>query len=390
MATDPDYGLEPAVLPSANPYGLEVAAGQSNAGSPPIGAQPLNTAPLKPGESIYKRYAPPQSKEAVEGVIANQFPPIGATIGDMAGGPIGSAAGAAVGTLAQPLLTGQKEDYGKAAENALLYGGTSKVLSMVPDAMGKLADWFGIGAKTPMEEYQAANEALGIRKTQIRGPLGATDPNDFQGIPGRSVVERAGVTGKELAKMTPFEQAAKIAPAWKSAASEISAVADAATQNGVTFDAGKSLTQAIGKMDSPQMQDQALKIVKDTAQKLGVPEDWRAATPNDVLQLRRALYDNLPARYRNVVYGAVSGDLKAAVPQLGPADQAYSELRAAMDAIKSKQQAFIAKPQPSPAAQVWNAIPQPIRRALPGAALIGTGMALPSAYRTIHDLLVGQ
>jgi hypothetical protein len=354
------------------------------------GAQPLNNAPIRTGESLYKRYAPPQSAEAVKGVIANQFPPIAATIGEMAAGPIGAAAGAAAGTLAQPALTGQKEDYGKAAENALLYGGTSKVLSMVPDAMGKLADWFGIGTKTPMQEYQAANEALGISKKQIRGPLGATDPNDFQGIPGRSVVERAGVTGAELSKMTPFEQAAKIAPAWRSAGSEVDAIADLATTHGVTFDAGKSVTQAIGKMDSPQMQDQALKVIKDTADKLGVPQDWRAATPNDVLQLRRALYDNLPARYRGPVYGAITGDLKAAVPQLGPADQAYSELRGAMDAIKSKQQAFIQKPQPSAAEQAWNAIPTPIRRALPGAALIGTGMAMPSAYDKLHALLMGQ
>lgn len=338
------------------------------------GAQPVRNVALRPGESIYRRYST-ISPEATKEKIAENLPPVGATIGEMAGGPLGSAIGGGVGTLAEPLITGGKEDYGKAAENALLYGATSyglqKVGPMLGNAYDKVARFIGVGPKSAPELWQAANEAVGASKRAISLPTGATGPEQAYVNPGQTLVERAGLDPKQLAKMTPFEQAQTIGPHWRAAGAEVDAIADTATKNGVTLDAGKSLTQALKNVDSPQIQQRMTDIMADTGQQLGI-QDWRKATPNEMLELRRATWDNLgKTKYGPSLYGALTRDLKDAVPQMVPADQAYSGYMGAMDSINDKQAASMVKSEPSGLAKVWASLPAPIRQYLPGAATTG-------------------
>lgn len=379
-----------ALVPKADALDFSDALVPKVTSPPPLPASVTGAiANPKPGTSIHWQNPPgtrAERKQATDQVLAGSAPAVGSAVGDLAG-PSGAAAGAFVGTMAEPLFVGGKPDMGKAVENAAIYGGTSYGLGLLGDAASKISSWFGLGAKTAPEEWQAINDALGVSRTQIKGPLGATSPDDMWGIPGRSVLSRVGVTGKELSKMTPFEQAQRIAPAWKSAGAEIDAIADTATKNGVKFDVGKSVTQAVQNIDSPQVQDRALRVLSDTAKQLGI-QDWRAATPTEALALRRALWENLGnTQWGKPLYGAVTRDLKSAVPQLAPADQAFSELQGAMQAIKRGQQAAISKAPVSPAAQAWQSLPKPVRYALPFVAGAAGGGALVRGAAKLSDML---
>jgi hypothetical protein len=330
------------------------------------GAQPINNAPLRPGESLYKRYSK-IDPEATKQIIAGALPPIGATVGEV-GGPIGAAAGAAAGTQAERLL-GQQPTAGETAKNALVYGGTSALMKGV----GKLADWLGLlGPKAGAESWQAANEALGVGKNEISLPMGAKGPEEAFVNPGRAVVERAGIQPNELAKMTPFQQAQRIAPAWQSAGSEVSAIADTATKNKVTYDAGKSLYKAIDNLPSPDAQNQVLKVVSRTAKELDIA-DWRKATPSEGRQLLQALWHDTPKMYhdlpvRDIVYSATRGDLVDAVPQLDHALKSYAGLTRAMEATQEASAAAMSKSAPSGAAKAWQGLSYPTRRAIVAGA----------------------
>jgi hypothetical protein len=335
------------------------------------GAQPIRTAALKPGESIYRRYStidPEKTKQ----VLASQLPPVGAAIGEL-GGPLGAAAGAAAGTQAERFL-GQKPTVAETGENALFYGGTSGIMKGV----GKLGEWLGLfGPKTAPEMWSAANEALGVPKSEISLPMGAKGPEAAFIDPGRAVVERAGIAPNDLAKMSPFEQAQRIAPAWHSAGSEVSAIADTATKSGTTFDAGKSLFKAMGTMP-PDVEAYAEKFIKRQMDGLGIV-DLRKATPEEGRQLLQALYgasknyQNVPVR--DVLYNAVRNDLTTAVPQLDHALKSYAGLTRAMEATQEAQAAGMVKRAPSAAATAWKGLPRPVQQGVVqgGALVLGAG-----------------
>jgi hypothetical protein len=110
-------------------------------------AHKWNSAPVRPGQSIYKNYAPKQSPEATVHHVAEALPAVGGAIGDIAGegvlSPVTGAFGAAAGTQAERLL-GEHPTAKDTAKNAAIYGGTELAMKYgLPVALkyaGKLID----------------------------------------------------------------------------------------------------------------------------------------------------------------------------------------------------------------------------------------------------------
>jgi hypothetical protein len=257
----------------------------------------------------------------------------------------------------------------------------------------------GNPVQTPEDEWRAINDAIGVKPSQVRMAKGTDDIADAYNMPGRSVSAKTGITSDEFKTMTPFEQAAKISPAWRDAGKQVTKMADQATQNGTTFDVGTSVHKVIANMDSPQVATRAYKVLTDTAKEVGMAEgvtDWSKATPNQALALRRAMWDNLPSGYRSQIYGALSRDLKTAVPDIVPADQAYSELSAAIEATKSSAQRFAVTappsaelPSPAPPSLAMRAGQVALKRGVPAAATYAAGRYGATIYHTLRDLVGG-
>jgi hypothetical protein len=303
-----------------------------------------------------------------------------------AGVGLGTAVGEQARLIANHILFANEPapESKEGLESTAIQGGTAAATTGILGTAGYLA------TKTPTPNYdqtpddwRAINDALGVKAKQVSIPKGADDIGDAYRMPGRSVAEKTGITADEFNEMTPFEQASKIAPAWKQAGQQVTEIADAATQKGVTFDMDKPVSNAINLLPTPQMQERAFNITNDVADTLGV-KDWKAATPNEALALRRALWDGLPGGFRAPVYGAITGSLKTAVPEIVPADQTYSELSAAIEATKNASQKFAISP-PAPSAFM-----QAAKKAAPYIIAGAAGAGTASAFRALSDVFGGS
>lgn len=381
MSLPPGAVLESGSLPQAMklPPGAELEGGAMPSGSfqtQPSGkiynTQTLGSEPLKPvpgtsaATAAKARAGLPDFAQQVQqsnNEEAGMLPSAGATVmGALTeGSPTGMTLGAAAGSLLKPFLTGEKADLNDAANQALKTYIASKAFDLLPAGAQKVFHFFA-GDTSEAAEWRAANAALGVKASQVKMPTGTSDLADAWSIPGRSVVNETGLTAKQLSKMNPLEQAEAIKPHLDAAGRKVSNIADAATQNGTTLNLTDPINKAIGTIDDPAVRQRALDVVGRIAQDKGYSLNyWQAASPNDALELRQALWDSLPSRYRGQVYGAVTGQVKT-VPGMADADQVYTELRTASDAVNNQAKKMAVTAPLSPWQQVLarlkkNAVP---------------------------------
>lgn len=196
------------------------------------------------------------------------------------------------------------------------------------------------------------NQSIGATAAKsIRIAKGGADISSAYGIPGRGL-EAEGFTTDALQKMTPPEQAAAIGPRFQAAGKAVQATADKATADGVTLDAGKSVTSVIrNRIKDPALQEKAIEIINSHQQELGI-DNIRQATPTQALALRQALrndanfgpnasVDSLKGVGR-AIYSAVSRDLHEAVPVMQTVDMHYGDLAQAVDAVRAQTGKYMA------------------------------------------------
>ena len=209
--------------------------------------------------------------------------------------------------------------------------------------------------KTGSASWQALNEAIGTKATNIRIPKGAAAIEEAATMPGRAL-EKEGFTAAQLKKMTPIEQGAAITPKWNAAGRAVDhAVADA-TVKGARFNPAQSQLAVVQKINNPQLQQSAVKQLSRLMEDLGIA-DASSISPQEGLHLRRALQPgarfgpngdlNTLGTIRANLYRAVSKDLQAAVPGLKDLDQHYSDLNEAVKATQSAARKYQATVKPS-------------------------------------------
>jgi hypothetical protein len=239
------------------------------------------------------------------------------------------------------------------------------------------------------KDIQRIHEAIGVKPGDMNIGLGATTAQDAYNLPGRAI-KAAGIKPADLEGLNPFQQAEKLKPIWNKAGEAVAAAADKATQAGVKFDGAKSLTQAIGDMLDPEG-TKALKLANDTAKEIGI-KNWAKMTPNEAVQLKQALWQRLPGRFKGPVYGALSRDLNTAVPEMIPVNRNYTELRSAMDAIQNSSEKYMSRATPTKFEQMLDLLKQ--HPAIAGVTGIGgTVSGAMGAYqggRALYNLVKGE
>jgi hypothetical protein len=361
----PEWGLsQKAPMPAMPPAGL--AARRNAMAQPGITPAMRSASPVNQGIETGLEAAP-----TVAGLMAAPV----ATAGAIAGGYLGGQ-GARWG--AQELGAGEEgQDLAEAGGELVgglgggygaskLPGGTTNLVNLT----GKLARSIGAegfanyfaegpeGTYTPtdkMKQIQEIHEAIGVRPGDLDMGLGTTTLDDARNLQGKALLD-AGIKPQDLQGLNPIEQAEKIKPIWQKAGEAVDATAAKATKDGVKLDVGKSLTDTIGNMLDP-MGQQALDRTNDIAKQIGI-EDWRKATPTQAVQLKRALWDGLPSRFRGPVYGAIARDLNEAVPAMKPVNQTYSEMRAVMDTLSDSQAKFMSRAGPTKFEQMLDLMKQ--------------------------------
>lgn len=224
-------------------------------------------------------------------------------------------------------------------------GGTIEGLSNLPKYLQKS------GSQT----WQAINEAIGTKATNIRIGKGTASIEEAATMPGRAL-EKEGFTAAQLKKMTPIEQGAAITPKWNAAGQAVDhAVADA-TVKGATFNPAQSQLAVIQKINNPELQQTAVKQLSKLMEDLGI-SDANAISPQQGLHLRRALQPgarfgpngdlNSLGSIRANLYRAVSQDLQQAVPGLKQLDQHYSDLNEAVKATQGAARKYLASGKPA-------------------------------------------
>lgn len=241
---------------------------------------------------------------------------------------------------------------------APLVGASPEVGSVVGGVLGSA----GASIETPSSAslgstrpWQRINKAIGATKTSVKIPKSATAIEDATVMPARGL-ENEGFDAKSLGKMSPLEQQAAVVPKWHAAGQAIDKSAIDATAQNITLNPSKSALEVAGKIQNPALQEKAVQQLSNLMQEVGI-RDASQATPLEALQLRRALQAgarfgpngdlNSLGAIRAQLYGAVSGDLKAAVPGFAKLDEHYSDLNSAVKAINSSASNFAKAPPPS-------------------------------------------
>jgi hypothetical protein len=290
------------------------------------------------------------SKMGARGTESAVSKDVGEFMGSPLTGTVHAAQGAAM--LPQHPWQGTKKMVGGALEAATIpgllaagpeEGGAAtlgKIESLVKDARAARK------AGKTIQEWKKINKALGVTAKGVRIGEGAKSIEEAATMPGRTL-ERAGFTAKNLEKMKPLERMMAIRPHLEQAGQRIEQLLDAHEKAGKILDVGAKVFETLKKIPNPKIQEQAIESFNYLAKELGIANQ-RAATPREAWKLRRALVAgsrfgqggdlNSLANVRGALYGAVSSDLKAAVPGLNEADQAYSDLRTAMNAARSTVQ----------------------------------------------------
>src|SRR5579859_1672915 len=239
-------------------------------------------------------------------------------------------------------------------------------------AQGQLGNWSDL------------NQSIGTTGAKaIRIAKGSANIENAYGIPGRGL-EAEGFTTEALQKMTPPEQAAAIGPRFQAAGKAVQATADKATEQGITLDAGKSVTGVIkNQVKDPGLQEKAMEIINSHQQELGIA-DIRKATPTQTLALRQALrndanfspnatVDSLRGIGR-AIYSAVSNDLHDAVPGMKTVDMHYGDLAQAVDTVRQNTGKYMAGKWSPPKTAVQKA-----EEAVPAMPISSPYTPLPSS-----------
>jgi len=267
----------------------------------------------------------------------------------------------------------------------------SKVASIATDALS--ARRAAGEAASGIEDWQKINDVLGVPAKSVRIGKTATALDQAATMPGRALAN-LGYTPQELAKMTPVERMATIAPHWQQAGQAIDAAVTAATDAGKTLDAGDSAFKVLKSIAEPGLQDKAIATFNNLAKQLDIPNLYKA-TPEEALKLRRALAVgarfgpsgdlNSLASVKAGLRSAVSGDLHDAVPSLKQLDQTYSDLRGAIDAAQNGvSKAASTAPPPTTLQKAGQIIRKEAPRALAYSALGAGGY---EAVRKLSDLV---
>lgn len=175
------------------------------------------------------------------------------------------------------------------------------------------------------------NKSLQVSPNKIRVKLGAPDLDAAVSMPGRGLAQE-GLKAADLAKMSPIEQNAAIAPKWNSAGQAVDATAAKATAAGKTVDLTR-VDESVDALQDPNARQGIQKIINRVGKSLGIRgTDWTAATPTQALALRRELWN--AGSNGEYVSRSVSQELRNAVPELKDIDQHYSDLNGAMTTVR--------------------------------------------------------
>lgn len=338
----------------------------------------------------------PQQVQQSASRAAGYAPMIGATIGSIAGLP-GAALGAGIGNIAEHRMRGEPASYTGAIGDAALTYATGKAVELAPrglqlakgmvnklagvpeataEATAKyssdLADQAeatrqrvnkfkqeDIDAATANKENQAKyqsdlaeaqskipaappgqqelwvdlNKSVQVPASGIKVKMGATDLTEAMTMPGRGMAQE-GLKAADLAKMTPPEQNAVLAPKWHAAGQKIDTLAEQATAAGKIVDV-RSIDNAVNNIVDENQRKGMNRILTRIGKGMGLRgSDWTNITPTQALALKRALWET--GENGEYVARAVSGALRDQVPELKAADQQYSDLNGAMDAIRKQ------------------------------------------------------
>jgi hypothetical protein len=404
-APDEGFSIEapPAAPPYVPPEGPAHAAARRNFQASQGTITPAQRAADPTNQAILTglKYTPSIAAAMVAPEI---LPELGPGAGLLAKAGM-SGAGAGIGNVASQVVQGQNPvapenlwDTAKAAGWGTVLGGVLHAPGalMRTGIFGEgLANYFaetprgGLVPKDEARDIQRIHEAIGVKPGNMNIGLGATTADDAYNLPGRAI-KAAGFKPQDFEGLTPFEQAEKLKPVWNKAGQAVSDTAAKATKNGVTFDGAKSLTQAIGDMLDPEG-SKALKMANDTAKDLGIT-NWRKMTPDQAVELKQALWQRLPGRFKGPVYGALTRDLNTAVPEMVGVNRNYTELRSAMDAISDSAEKYMSRASPTKFDQMLDLLRQ--HPAIAGATglgtTIGSGMGAYQGGRALYDWVTGR
>lgn len=246
----------------------------------------------------------------------------------------------------------------------LLTGPAGGAEALTPEAVAASADWAKI------------NEAIGAGPASIRLPKSASSIEGAITNPARGL-QNEGFSGKSLAKLSPMEQQAAVAPKWNAAGRAVDQTLADATTRQIVVNPSKSALSVAGSIPNPTLREKAVQQLSDLMQEVGI-HDPQQASPTQVGQLRRALRSG--ARFgpsgdlsslggiRGKLYAAVTNDLHAAVPGLDAIDQRYSDLNSAISVINKKASGEAVTPDPS----LISRLAPPTLKTAAGAAGLGT------------------
>lgn len=242
-------------------------------------------------------------------------------------------------------------------------------------------------------EWQKINDVLNVPKSGIRIAPNATSAASATTMPGRTIAQ-LGYSAKTLEAMDPIERMNLLDSHLQNAGQAISNAASAATNAGTTLDVGDSAMNVFKSIKDPAMQEKMIDQFNSTAKELGIA-NLRRATPEQALALRQALragktfsgFSDIQttANISKQLGGAVSGDLKDAVPDFNQLDQSYSDLRVARDAARGQVQMTLKQAPPLGTMQkgirIFN------KQILPRAITYGAGGALGyEGYRLLRGV----
>lgn len=204
------------------------------------------------------------------------------------------------------------------------------------------------------QSWRELNDAIGATPKSIKAKEGVSSLEHITSNPGRGLAAE-GMDAKTLASMNPVQQSALIAPKLEAAGKAVNAVADVATKKGITLDLEDQLFENFGKAEEP-LNTKLFDSTMEAAKKSGIT-DFKNVTPSQALQFRQEIskasdfkfssqdatvnFSRLNARINR----DVSGALKEAVPEMKIADQHYTDLKRASEAVSDRVKQYAIDPQ---------------------------------------------
>lgn len=240
------------------------------------------------------------------------------------------------------------------------------------------------------DEWRKINSVLDVPAKSVRiSPTG--DLAGAATMPGRTLA-KIGLTSDTLKAMPPVQRMNVIAQHTDDAGKVVSFLANEATDNGVTLDAGKSALEELKRIGDPMVQDKAIDRFNKIVEGLNI-YDFSNATPAEAWKLKKALAeganfahgDTLPNIRGNLVR-AITRDLNEAVPSMKGANAAYSDLITAQQAARAQALKYaVSGPEPSVAQKALQVGKQIVKnravQVVGGSAIGAAGMKALDSLR---------